>query len=357
MFFYITISLLMIISSFLEVFVCRKKLLPLFYVISFILFSVSFLRWNTGSDWDSYLLIYDYISSYEDTMEIGFVFINKIAKNLFDSYTIALFLQGAILFIFQTITIKKFAPLPITTLMIMWGTDFCGIFFVRQSIAISILLFSLLAIQSKRLPLFIILVFFASLIHRSSWIFLPAYWIYNYRFSKKQIILMLAFSFFIYTLSELSSYFSQIGTMLGGMYEMKIEGYISKGSDYSANVGQSASELFLRSMLGRIFLLAMFYTLISRKYKTMYSGLLNLFLFGVLLIPVFFSVSPAFVRLSTSYMSVQDILLSVIMVSIKSNRGRFVYFLLLIIIMCFRLYLKLFVDYGGMVYLPFDTIL
>jgi hypothetical protein len=50
--------------------------------------------------------------------------INSIGKNYFESYTVTLFIQGILLFTFQTAAIKRLSPFPMTTLMLLWDQTF-----------------------------------------------------------------------------------------------------------------------------------------------------------------------------------------------------------------------------------------
>ncbi|MBX9057734.1 hypothetical protein HCH01_11175 [Parabacteroides distasonis] len=55
------------------------------------MFCLSFLRWRVGTDWDSYYEIYLHPELYAN-METGFMMINSIGKNYFESYTVTLFI-------------------------------------------------------------------------------------------------------------------------------------------------------------------------------------------------------------------------------------------------------------------------
>ena len=198
--------------------------------------------------------------------------INSIGKNYFESYTVTLFIQGILLFTFQTAAIKRLSPFPMTTLMLLWGSNFCGIFFVRQSVSTAILLFSIVMIRDRRLLAFLVLVFLAGLIHRSAFAFLPAYWIYQFHFSNRRAVLAIVCGILIGSIIDFSDYFSSIGSFLGGMYEAKIEGYMSRGADMSFNAGQTAAQLYMRSMLGRLLLLLLFVLFIKKKHKITIGG-------------------------------------------------------------------------------------
>lgn len=107
-------------------------------------------------------------------------------------------------------------------------------------------------IRDRRLLAFLVLVFLAGLIHRSAFAFLPAYWIYQFHFSNRRAVLAIVCGILIGSIIDFSDYFSSIGSFLGGMYEAKIEGYMSRGADMSFNAGQTAAQLYMRSMLGRL---------------------------------------------------------------------------------------------------------
>lgn len=268
---YITLSFLLTFFLFLEIFLVKKRCTYWLYIFSFFLFCLSFLRWRVGTDWDSYYEIYLHPELYAN-METGFMMINSIGKNYFESYTVTLFIQGILLFTFQTAAIKRLSPFPMTTLMLLWGSNFCGIFFVRQSVSTAILLFSIVMIRDRRLLAFLVLVFLAGLIHRSAFAFLPAYWIYQFHFSNRRAVLAIVCGILIGSIIDFSDYFSSIGSFLGGMYEAKIEGYMSRGADMSFNAGQTAAQLYMRSMLGRLLLLLLFVLFIKKKHKITIGG-------------------------------------------------------------------------------------
>lgn len=151
-----------------------------------------------------------------------------------------------------------------TTLMLLWGSNFCGIFFVRQSVSTAILLFSIVMIRDRRLLAFLVLVFLAGLILRSAFAFLPAYWIYQFHFSNRRAVLAIVCGILIGSIIDFSDYFSSIGSFLGGMYEAKIEGYMSRGADMSFNAGQTAAAI-VYAFHARAFALITFVCLVYKK--------------------------------------------------------------------------------------------
>lgn len=92
----------------------------------------------------------------------------------------------------EALFVYRFSPSPIQSVLYYLGL----LFFVfhmsatKQSIAMSILLFSFPAIIEKRPIVFISLVVFASFFHMPALIFLPAYWIGNMKLGRNYLIML-----------------------------------------------------------------------------------------------------------------------------------------------------------------------
>lgn len=354
MLFFVIITILLLGASLQEILKKTKYNRMLFFVFSFVLWFFSFIRWEVGTDWDSYYSIYE-DSIYIDWYEWGFLWINRLVKYTVDNYSVLLAILGAILFYYQTKSIQKLSILPLTTLFILWGTNLGNVFFVRQSIAVAILLYSITQIEERRLIRFLLLIGGATLIHAASIAFLPAYWIYYRKFSFVQIALAFAGSI---ALASIGSTFiwGGIGDLLGGMYASKMEGYIEEGADMTYNEGMSAVDLYIRSIGGKLVLVVLFYLLMAKKYRERTRGMMNLFLFATIMLPITFSVSPTLNRMWTPYFQIQIFLMTFVVASMNRLSNKMICFVILLIMTIVRLYLKLFVDHGGEAYLPFHTI-
>ena len=353
---YIVLTVLLLSLSFYELFcnppAIRKRYL--FYSISFILWIVSFLRWDVGTDWDAYLGIYEdcnYITWYEP----GFIFLNRIVKNSVDEYTVLLAVLGGVLFLFQTKAIQSLSLFPLTTLFILLGTNLCNIFFVRQSVATAIILYSVVQIEQRNLWKYLLLIAVATSIHAASLAFLPAYWIYHCKFTIKQILLAFGISIVLGSAGG-AFIWGGVGDILGGIYSHKIEGYMAQGEEATFNAGMDAGMLYIRSLGGKIISIALFILLIGNKYKEKTNGMLNLFIFSAVLLPITISVSPTLGRVLSPYVQSQIFLMTYSVASMRRIPNRLLVFIILIVMTVVRLYLKLFVDYNGEVYLPFKTI-
>ena len=354
MLFYVSVTIILLLVAFQEVGHGLKKGKVWLYAISFILWTFSFIRWEVGTDWTSYYMIYE-DCDYIDWYEWGFLMLNRLVKHTVDNYSVLLAIFGGILFYFQTKAIKALSVLPLATLFILWGTNLGNVFFVRQSVAMAILLYSITKIEQHRLKDYLILVVGATLIHAASLAFLPAYWIYHRKFTFLQITIAFVASIALGSIGG-AFIWGNLGNLLGGVYASKIESYMDAGADATFNTGMSAVDLYIRSVGGKLVLIVIFYLLIAKRYIERVRGMMNLFLFATIMLPITYSVSPTLVRMWTPYFQLQVFLMAFVLVSMKRPSNKLICFAILLVMTVVRLYLKLYVDYDGEAYLPFQTI-
>lgn len=354
MFFFVIVTVVLLLLAFQELFGFLKRRLLWFFVASFILWIFSFIRWDVGTDWTSYYNIFedcDYIEWYE----WGFLMLNRLVKHTVNNYSVLLAILGGILFYFQTKAIKSLSVLPLVTLFILWGTNLGNVFFVRQSVAMAILLYSITKIEQHRLRDYLLLIVGATLIHAASLAFLPAYWIYHRKFSFLQIVIAFCVSVALGSVGG-TFIWGNLGSLLGGVYATKIDNYMDAGADATFNAGMSAADLYIRSIGGKLLLIGIFYLLITKQFIGKARGMLNLFLFATVMLPITYSVSPTLSRMWTPYFQLQIFLMAYVLISIKRVSNKLICFAILLAMTVVRLYLKLYVDYDGEAYLPFQTI-
>ena len=195
----------------------------LFYVAVFVLFCLSFLRWERGTDWIAYYNMFLY-GPQNRHIEIGYSFLLEAVRLFTDNYTFFLFLQSILYYALMISLIKKIniyihqiyddkPYLYCTILVYMYSQDFAGIYMVRSTIAYMICLHAFINIVERKLWLFIGKVLIATLIHRSSFAFFIAYPLAVYmKFDYKYIIslFLVAVSFIIFT-SNYDSILNNIG--------------------------------------------------------------------------------------------------------------------------------------------------
>jgi hypothetical protein len=271
-----------------------------------IFFLLSFLRWDRGADWMSY---YDYFLNFTKPdegmfFEFGYQYLSCFIRNVFNNYTILLFVQSLIIYFSFLITIRNFSLNPVFSLLIFFSIIFADIYFVRQNVAIAITFFSFNYIYKKRILVFILFVLLASSIHVTSIIFILAYPIYYLRLSRKSLfVLFICFIGSIFFIEPLLIYFSN---SFDSIVSFKIARYIALAEDPAktgANDGVTLIDLLIKGMISRFVILIAILGLLNtlRMNNKLLNGISNFYIFGCF---CYFSLAPlgiAFARVVNYY--------------------------------------------------------
>lgn len=313
MIFYITIFTLLALFSLIEIIgLDKKQNLIYYFVFCLLLFVLSFIRWETGTDWESY---YNYFISINDSIddnynfEIGFRFLAHLIAAFSNNYTIFLFIQAMILFLFQSVGIIKLSVYPLYSLFFLWSIQFANILFVRQWIAVSILFFSISFIKNRKIIPFVLCVLLAILFHRTSFIFLFAWWIFKLNISKKVMIITLVSSvFFSFLLEKLIEVLSG---GFGNVIRSKIDIYMNSDYNEELNADLNIYVLIIKGFANKFFIIFLsfyFYESIITRYPQ-FKGYLNIYWFGAIIYFCTISISIVLVRFSYTFDIIQIILL------------------------------------------------
>ncbi|RZJ77558.1 MAG: EpsG family protein [Flavobacterium sp.] len=328
----------------------------IFIIFCLVLFVLSFIRWESGTDWETYYAAFNQSVEWgtENEFEWGFARINEFVKIFFDNYTVLLFTLGAILFIFQSKAILKLSPYPVTSLLLLWCTSFANIFFVRQSIATAILFFAVRYIEEKKLAKFLIMIAIATLFHRTSLLFVLAWWIYPMKIRPS---LMMTFILISLLLSAIiSKLMGNLGAIAGGVVQQKIEIYLDSSND---TFGTEASlvQIIIKGFANKIFIfgISLFFMLRLERKGIVFREYLNLYLVGIIIYFSTISISIAFVRLSYVYDMMLILLVPIILKNIEQTYARFALFFIFVCYTGLRLYISLVGGYYDL-YVPFKTI-
>lgn len=312
--FYLGLNLIFAVFSLLELISKRKNMTIVFFFISIlILFIFSFIRWDTGTDWDSYLEMYTWIhhpwEGFDSGMEYGFLFIENLAKTIFDNYTGVLLLFSMIIYGCMIISYTQLCKYPMVALWITFCITFANMLFVRQNVAVAILTAALIPVYHKNFKLFIVLVFIASLFHRTSWIFLIAYPLFN-TFYKQRTIIIITVSSIIVGLIVSKYILTLFGSLFSGVIESKINEYINLGSeDNSTNY--STTFILIKGIINRCFLLFFFIFKFNERLRLknhLINGLFNIYLLGTILYCIFLPISISLARAAV-YMDISQVFL------------------------------------------------
>lgn len=319
----------------------KKKIFLALYSVFYLL---SFLRWEYGSDWEGYYTHFEhYTWDSFDQHEVVYMFILLLAKSIINDYTFVLFCFSTVLYLFQIKGVSKLSVLPLTTLFVLTGTYFCNVGYVRQYVAVAILFYSLTYIIERRFLPFSACVLLAFGFHYSAIAFFPAYWIYNLRFSSKQLLLFVVISMF---LSSLMAYLLQgIGNVIGiaGIIE-RADKYLDQGYDYEDGSALDPRQTIIKACINRgLYIMIGLYVVskarLTGRFYSYFSGLFNLYCVGTIL---FFMTSPlhiTFTRMTWYYDFVQILIIPGIFLFVNRQK-RLIFFVLLFLLMFSKLYMN-----------------
>lgn len=351
----------MIFYNFLFIFILslflfsNKKNQKIFYVfIVCVFFILSFIRWEVGTDWTNYLKTF-YVGNIKNmylVSELGFKFLNYIVYKIYPSYTLMLFILASILFSFKYSALYKLSYCPILSLLMAYSLDKGDIFFVRQSIAIAITFYSTKYIIKKEKLKFIIYIILASLIHKSSLIFIFAYFIYNNLNLKRRhyfILVILTFLFSAY-INEIIKII--IINMPVSVYKNKLLAYFFQPSNFGQYYKSYMSKnlIFLVSVANRIFMITVFF-LFWKKVDNYLKKIFSLYFISFLGFICFYRFAPEFSRIILSYENFQLIIYPSLYKFIKNKYIKIVFISIGILYLYLKLlsgltsYINIFIPY------------
>ena len=252
---YYTIYLILAVLILLTVGAKGKKQRYIEFIAVVIVVLFQGLRWENGTDWDSYLRIWEIYDSptFIGEMEIGFIFLTSLNHWFINHYTFHLCIMAIICIIPVSIINYKYSPYPLFSLFIWYVCNFAHIFNVRQTIAISIIFCTIPFILKRRRNKYILLIILATLFHKTAIIALPIYWLWNIKLKKNQyVIIILVCSLVSIYLSNLFSII--LRTLGGGIFETQLNFYLNEGSN---TFGQEFSpiQILVRGIINRSFIL------------------------------------------------------------------------------------------------------
>lgn len=273
-----------------------------FIFITFIFFILSFIRWEVGTDWNSYYNTF-YAGSIEKmyaVSELGFKILNYVTYKMIPSYTVMLLILASILFSLKYSTLYKFSYCPLLSILMVYCLERGDIFFIRQSIAVAITFYSIEYIVNKEKLKFIICVILASFIHKSSLIFIFAYIIYHKINLKRReycFLIILTFLFSIY-MDEILKIF--IINLPDNVYKYKLLYYLSNDATGGYKSYMSKNLIFLVSVLNRSFLSCVFF-IFWKRIDLYLKKVFSLYFVSFLGFICIYRISPDITRIISSY--------------------------------------------------------
>lgn len=162
------------------------------YVMFIILFTLIIFR-EPISDLIGYFRYYDYLNgdiTIKQFFSLNFEFMYKllnVSVGIFSKkHYLFLVVVSIISLIGIMLSIKRYSkdPLIVILLYVTIGTYYMNFLILRQAIALSILIYSIKYIEEKKLIKFIIAIILAASFHKTSFVFLPIYFLCNIDYKK-----------------------------------------------------------------------------------------------------------------------------------------------------------------------------
>lgn len=247
------------------------------FIIIFLILQTG-LRWNIGTDWNSYYrgFIYNYTSAKQ---ELGYALLVSVVRAVTDNYSLFLIILALIQYIALANYIKNNSIYPLVSLCIAYAiyTPLLGM--NRQFIALSIALFSIKFIFKRQFIPFLSLIFFASFFHKSSLFFLPAFFLWNIRMEKKNTFILLIGALFI----------SYIGILNLLPFESIIP-YLDEGSAFRLQkyINNADRNSILKGLLFRILIIVgCFYVKVPQEKQKTFNFFFLMYFVSVLMYVLF----------------------------------------------------------------------
>jgi len=300
-----------------------------FYVLSVILILFAATRSEVGIDWAAYEnMFYHQHELISQNIEIGYSVINNFTEGM--SFNFTLLVISSLSFLFLMAFINKFAYFKIIALLVYF-TDmyfYLNLSGMRQGIALSITLFSIVFIYQKRFLLFCLSIFVACLFHKTAIFFGVAYFSQYIRLTYKNIIIFSFLAFF--------------GSLLFRALTPIIEtlGYFRDVSLYTdSNYNSSFSQIdFLIGTCKRLIPLLMLLS-VSKLKGLQDNIIVKLYFVGLL---CFLSLYPSFpdiaVRLSLYYLALDMIIYNFIFLNARSIYLKLFFIFILLLLGFYKIY-------------------
>ncbi|WP_310559553.1 EpsG family protein [Flavobacterium sp.] len=293
------------------------------FVYCFLVFQVGF-RWQTGTDWDSYLNNFTGTTSYTDVLnyviigfEIGYGIFVYLIRLFTTDYTVFLVLHAVIYYFLVLKSTNFLSPYPFLSTLIFYVSTMGILGSNRQLIAMAICFYSLQFIINEKKPWkFFILVSIAFLFHTTALLFLVYYFL-NRDFDKRIIVLALLVAILIGKSSLPNFLFLNFSDFLGETSANKAQMYVGRELSKTA--------LSITGLIRRLFFFFLFlisYDKMTLKFPT-YKLLFNGFTLGIMIYFMFSSTFVILVGRGGYYFSVMEcFLLASLLLLFDSRRDR-----------------------------------
>ena len=236
--------------------------------------------------------------------EIGFYLLTKIFIMIIDNFRLYLIILSLPINILVTRLIYKKSKIPFLSFLIYFSLNYFAISFtgLRHCVALSILLIAYEFIEKKNVKVFVLMVLFASLFHKTALIFLIAYPLANLKINHKNFLII--FSSLGFSIIFGKKFLDSIINLLG----------ITRYQMYLDASGDTLTFFFINLLL----IIFVIYIL-PKVEKDNMKQMINMYTIGISIASATVFIAEAF-RMSTYYTIYSMILIPNAIASIKNKK-------------------------------------
>lgn len=309
---YIILFLILVTLSFTDYVRFEESQRKIFLVtgacVFFLVFwTFSSLRWECGTDWESYYDTFFYFSdAHTVNFEPGYIALVGKIRQYTSDYTIFLAIFAFLCMSLKFSYFYKFHKDFFFTLILLYFCYyFADIFSVRQNLAISLTLCSTVFIVKRQPVFFVFFVILAASIHYSSILYFFAYYIYWSKISDKTFYYVAAFCIALGLIGIGTLILDLVLKALGidGFIGTKINNYLNEGSEV-LNTANNPIVMYLLGVTKR-FIFIPFFIFVKNRSKgsfIYFQGYFNLYMAGNLIYFVFAKDLAVFARASVPFL-------------------------------------------------------
>lgn len=343
--------------------VCYSRILSVISLVFLCL--LTGLRWETGTDWDSYHEFFKtveptfaYIVNVQD-FDIGYTLINIGFRFFSENYSYFLILIGLLTSILIWIAISSMSPMPNLSILYFY----CGYFIShfmgsnRRMIAIGFFLLGVVSIAKKESFKSYICYIFSFLFHRTSLVSVFTYFINANKGGSIKLLYIATFVSFLGILevpvAVVEFFANHLQPLLSIELFTKALYYVETASEHVPDTVNSTLQIGLSSIKRLVFIIFYIYTIRSKDVGIETVYLVNVYLVGFI-IYLAFSTVPIF-QITSTYFSIVEILILPRILIEYTSRFRVLIVLALFPFMLLQLFNALNPYYE--LYVPYKSIL
>ncbi|MCK9401552.1 MAG: EpsG family protein [Bacteroidales bacterium] len=219
------------------------------------------LRWETGTDWSTYLRHFESINNatpnslLHTEVEYGYNLFVWLATLIFSDYSYFLLIHAIIYYYLIFKSFQRYSPYLYLSLMLFYTLSMGVMGSNRQLIALAICIYALRYVIEKKTIYFFLFIFLAASFHLSSFLFITYYFI-NFKIKPSMLISFLGISIIIYIIgnTQISTQaFSYLGHFMGDLVSAKTSFYLDNAKDTFSGGKPTIIGLIKRLILFSIF--------------------------------------------------------------------------------------------------------